>query len=339
MRKLFVFVLCIAIILSIVVYSDEVKFSAQTLYSSKSMVNDINTILYSYADKYPSYVYVTKEGESNQKNDILTIRIGNGKKHIFINAAHHGKENMTSILAMNQIDYLIKKYQYDKELKDILDQVSIVFLPIVNPDGVEISRGNLIPAANVSMVSRASNKNKYSSWKANGVGVDLNRNYPMRWDYIINDPGRPNFKNYKGEKPFSEIETQIIKDLCKEYDFELVIAYHSAGEVIFWYAYQDKEAEKRDHDIALNISKITGYRVDEIRSTAGGMKDWFVQEYKKPGFTLEIGSPKYVGEYVQLPYSEYPKIWTRNRDVPEYLLKIVIEEGNKEGGVLETASN
>lgn len=325
LRKLVVFVLCMAIILSVGVYSDEVKFSAKALYDSKNMVKDINTILYTYAKEYPSYVYVTKVGESNHNNDILTIRIGNGKKHIFINGAHHGKEYMTSILVMNQIDYLIKKYQYDKGLKELLDEVSIVFLPVVNPDGVEISRGYLKPAANISAASRASIKNKHATWKANGTGVDLNRNYPMRWDYIINDPGKPSSKNYKGAKPFSETETQIIRDLCKEYDFEIVIAYHSAGEVIFWYAYQDKEAEKRDYDIVLNLSKITGYRIDEMRKTAGGMKDWFVQEHKKPGFTIEIGSPKYVGEYVQLPYSEYSKIWNRNRDVPEYLLKRAIE--------------
>lgn len=328
LRKLFLFILCIAIVLAVVANADGVKFSAQALYNSKTMVKDINTRLYEYAEKNPSYVYVTKVGESYHNQDILTIKIGNGKKHIFINAAHHGKEYMTSILAMNQIDYLINKYKSDKEIQELLDEVSVVFLPVVNPDGVEISRGFLKPIGNIPVSNKTSISNIYAHWKANGEGVDLNRNYPMRWEYILGDPGRPYSKNYKGPKPFSEIETQIVRDLCKEYDFEVVIAYHSAGEVIFWYGYQDKEVEKRDYIIAKNISKITGYRIDEVRSTAGGMKDWFVQKYKKPGFTLEIGSPRYVGEYIQLPYSEYSKVWNQNKDVPEYLLKLVRDELN-----------
>jgi len=156
----------------------------------------------------------------------------------------------------------------------------------------------------------------------------------MRWDDILNDPGKPASMNYRGEAPFSEVETNIVKDLCQKYDFEISIAYHSAGEVIFWYAYQDEEQEKRDMAIAKEISYITGYRIDMTRKTSGGMKDWFVQEYGKPGLTIEIGSPKYIGDFIQLPYSEYEKIWFSNRDIPEYLLKLEaseLDDANEQG--------
>ena len=42
-----------------------------------------------------------------------------GYKSIFINASHHGKEYMTTLLVMNQ-HYLVNKYQYDKELQELL---------------------------------------------------------------------------------------------------------------------------------------------------------------------------------------------------------------------------
>lgn len=267
-------------------------------------------------------------------NEILYLKIGKGQKSVFINASHHGKEHMTTLLAMNQIDYLVNKYQYDKGLQELLNDVSIIFLPMVNPDGINIARGYAIASSNAVTVGRSSSVNRYMGWKANGRGVDLNRNYPMRWDYILDDPGKPASKNYKGEAPFSEIETNIVKDLCEKNNFEICIAYHSAGEVIFWYAYQDEEKEKRDIAIGKKISNITGYKLDMTRHTAGGMKDWFVQEYGKPGFTIEIGSPKYVGDFKQLPYSEYREIWLSNRDIPEYLLKLVaskLDDSNEQG--------
>jgi len=299
-------------------------------------------LLYNYGEKYPALVTVEKAGVSYMGNEIVYLKIGNGYKSIFINASHHGKEYMTTLLVMNQIDYLVNKYQYDKELQELLNNVSIIFLPMVNPDGINIARGYAKAPSYAVTLGSSSQANRYMGWKANGRGVDLNRNYPMRWDYIQNDPGKPANMNYKGEAPFSEIETNIVKDLCQQNDFEICIAYHSAGEVIYWYVYQDEEREKRDLEIAKEISDLTGYKLIMTRETAGGMKDWFVQEYGKPGFTIEIGSSKYVGEFKQLPYSEYEKIWLSNRDIPEYLLKLVIfklDNSNEQGEANEYVIN
>lgn len=338
LKNLIIITLIIVILTATIIHSDEIRFYPDKLFCSKDFVNDVNKLLYYYGEKYPSFVTVEKARDSYMGNEILYLKIGKGDKSVFINASHHGKEYMTTLLAMNQIDYLVNKYQYDKELQELLNNVSIIFIPMVNPDGINIARGYTINPLNVITLGRSSSMNRYMGWKANGRGVDLNRNYPMRWDYILDDPGKPANKNYKGEEPFSEVETQIVRDLCQKYDFELSIAYHSAGEVIFWYAYQDEEQEKRDLEIAKDMSKITGYKIDMTRHTAGGMKDWFVQEYGKPGFTIEIGSPKYVGDFKQLPYSEYRKIWLDNRDIPEYLLKLVSskpDDFNEQGEVKE----
>ncbi|WP_073027479.1 M14 family zinc carboxypeptidase [Lutispora thermophila] len=322
LKNLITITLIFVIANATIIHGEEIRFYPDKLYHSKDFINDVNSLLFNYGEKYPSLVTVEKAGDSYMGNEILYLKIGKGDKSVFINASHHGKEYMTTLLVMNQIDYLVNKYQYDKELQELFNEVSIVFLPMVNPDGISIARGYATVPSNVITIGNSSSKNSFLGWKANGKGVDLNRNYPMRWDYIKDDPGKPANRNYKGKTPFSEVETNIVKDLCEKNDFEVCIAYHSAGEVIFWYAYQNEEQEKRDLAIGQGISKITGYRLDMTRITAGGMKDWFVQEYGKPGFTIEIGSPKYVGDFKQLPYSEYAKIWTDNRNIPEYLLKL-----------------
>ena len=136
------------------------------------------------------------------------------------------------------------------------------------------------------------------------------------------------------------MKTNIIKDLCQQNDLKYVLLI-TQQEVIYWYVYQDEEREKR-LEIAKEISDLTGYKLIMTRETAGGMKDWFVQEYGKPGFTIEIGSSKYVGEFKQLPYSEYEKIWLSNRDIPEYLLKLVIfklDNSNEQGEANEYVIN
>lgn len=62
--------------------------------------------------------------------------------------------------------------------------------------------------------------------------------------------------------------------------------------------------------------------------------DYILNDSGKPGFKIEIGSPKYIEDFTQLPYSEYEKIWFSNRDIPEYLLRFAaseLDDANEQG--------
>lgn len=109
-----------------------------------------------------------------------------------------------------------------------------------------------------------------------------------------------------------------------------MLCYHSAGNVVFWY-YNQRSNLQRDYQLVLKLGEITGYKVEKTEEAAryhyaegdmpgpmGGMKDWFVQEFERPGFTIEVGSS--AAENSIVSYEEYSRIWRSNRDIPICLL-------------------
>ena len=243
-----------------------------------------------------------------------------------INGSHHAREYMTTVLILNQMEYLCQAYSGavktpGYEAKKMLDETSVWFIPLVNPDGVEICVAGIKAIKNPSLHKKLVGLAKHQTeWKSNGRGVDLNRNYDANWHHILNRAKAPSSRNYPGPVPFSEPETKALRDFCFNYELESTISYHSAGQVIFWHFMQSsKEDEARDRAIALELSKITGYGLikPQVNPSGGGFKDWFIITFKKPSYTLEIGK---VVKPAPLKYEEYPKVWKDNKDIPLYLV-------------------
>ncbi|MDF2614478.1 MAG: hypothetical protein K0S71_2264 [Clostridia bacterium] len=243
---------------------------------------------------------ITIGKSAKEGTEIKAIRLGKGDKNILINSGHHGREALTTILALDQLDYLAEAYTNNEtingySIRALLNTVSIWFVPLLNPDGAELAMSTL------------------PSWKANGRGVDLNRNYPTLYATVKLSKA-PSAEGYKGTAPFSETETQALRDLCYEKDFEAAIAYHSAGQVIYWWYHQTGEAYGKSAELAGILSQMTGYAlVPPSQSTGGlGFTDWFIQEFDRPSFTVEIG--KTVNQK-PLKWGEYQEIWKKNKNV------------------------
>ena len=64
---------------------------------------------------------------------------------------------------------------------------------------------------------------------------------------------------------------------------------------------------ERSLEIAKQFSRISGYELDEtpLRSSFAGYRDWFIQNFNKPGYTIEVGN----GEN-PLPITDFNKIYT-----------------------------
>ncbi len=317
---------------------------SSTMYKSKSLYEAAEDAMLKLHNRYPDITSLENIGESLQGRDIKALKVGSGEKKIFINGAHHGKEWITSVLILEQIDYILKAYEKNESIgeqnvRKLLEAGSICFVPMVNPDGVEIARGTIPNPFKVSA----------SQVKSNARGVDLNRNYPAKWEHanLVKSPGP---KGYKGEKPLSEPETKAIEEYVKANAFETVLCYHSAGNLVYWY-YDQAETLERDYKLAKELGVITGYKVEspedaaeyhaaegDIPGSMAGMKDWFIQDFKKPGFTLEIGSPTSSG---CVEYSQYSKIWQSNKDVPVRLLEafVSIETVEEAGAAVQAFSS
>lgn len=87
----------------------------------------------------------------------------------------------------------------------------------------------------------------------------------------------------------------------------MILAYHSQGDVIYW-KYLDYEPD-RSREIALYFGEVSGYTVEETPQASGyaGYKDWFIQEFNRPGYTIEVG----MGEN-PLPLEQFSKIYADN---------------------------
>ena len=96
---------------------------------------------------------------------------------------------------------------------DILDEVSIWFIPMLNPDGVTIQQNELtqFPNKHVKrLLSMNDEVENFERWKANGMGLDLNRQYPAGWKRLNNQPNSPYYQFYRGKKPLEAKEVKVI---------------------------------------------------------------------------------------------------------------------------------
>jgi g-D-glutamyl-meso-diaminopimelate peptidase len=127
-------------------------------------------------------------------------------------------------------------------------------------------------------------------WKANINGVDLNVNFDAKWGTGVKNITYPAFESYIGASPFSENETKALRDFTFKIKPDATVSYHTKGEEIYWEFNQNEKDSERDYNIALALSKVTGYSLKLTPGSAGGYKDWCIQRLKIPSFTIEAGS-------------------------------------------------
>lgn len=290
------------------------------VYSYEQMTTDIQEL----KNAYPQLIEYKSIGKTPYGRDIWAVKLGRGPATIFINGSHHAREWLTTNLNMYMIDQYAKAYAQGGlyagySVRSVLDHTSIWFVPMVNPDGVTlVQRGSTAFPENVrnGLIQMNDGSRNFSRWKANGVGIDLNRQYPANWQ-SVSSPKSPYYQNYKGSAPVQASESKAIVNFTYETQPEIASSYHSAGRVIYWYYYNKPENLERDRRIANRFAELTGYKLMSPGSSGGGgYTDWFIQEFGRPGFTPELGV--YPGD-IPLPISAFPDEWRRNQTIGLYL--------------------
>ena len=110
--------------------------------------------------------------------------------------------------------------------------------------------------------------------------------------------------NFVVTKPLSEPESLAIYNFTSKNNFKLVIALHSQGKEIYW-NYQNINPPK-GYEIGKKFSEISNYLLTDVpfNSSFAGFKDWFIDTYNKPGYTIEVG----LGSN-PLPISQFNQIY------------------------------
>jgi len=270
--------------------------------------------------QFGNNLIIKQIGTSHFQQPIWAIKLGKGEKSILLIGAHHGREWITSNMLMVMLERYADAYQHKKKIgnfdSNIFDKVSIWFVPMLNPDGVDIQQGKLPVQNKRDFIFMNDGSLNFKRWKANGIGIDLNRQYPSGWQDVPGSPF-PSYKGYKGKRPFEAKEVQAIVRFVEKVNPMSAIAYHSAGQEIFW-QYGARQNIVRDYFLATNLAELTSYSlsIPPEEAVGGGFTDWFIEEYGRPAFTLELTDFR---QESNPPIRKLWKEWQRNRLVGIYL--------------------
>ncbi|MFC4323876.1 M14 family zinc carboxypeptidase [Litchfieldia salsa] len=289
----------------------------EVVYTYEEMMKDLSLL----SVKNKDLIEVISIGKSTFGKEIPALHLGKGKKQVLFVGSHHGREWLTTSLIMKMIETYADAYNKEANVghynPKILDEVSIWFVPMLNPDGVEIQQKGLdsVPLGHQQLLMEMNeNDLNFKRWKANGIGIDLNRQYPAGWKAINGDTPYASFHYYKGTAPLEAVEVKALTRFILKENPLISVAYHSSGRVIYWSYKNDKRVVKRDRAIAKKLTNLTRYKLAKPPKTAvgGGLTDWFITYYKRPAFTIEIG---YDVNETSLPLKVFPEEWKRNKAV------------------------
>lgn len=279
----------------------------------------VNYAIRGLAARYP-FFRVQQIGTSVLGSPIQSLCIGTGSNRVLYNASHHANEWITTLILLRFAEELAAAYAEDGAIfnisaTELLETSTICLVPAVNPDGIDLVTGAL-PQSDVNAAAQlAANYPEIpfpSGWKANIRGIDTNLQYPAGWEtakeikasqgYLLPGP-----RDYVGTAPLQAPESRSMYDYTRRFDPSLTLSYHTQGQVIYWqfldYAPENARA------IANRFSAVSGYSVEDTpyASSFAGYKDWFLQDFGRPGYTIEAG----LGTN-PLPIADFPAIYRDN---------------------------
>lgn len=283
--------------------------------------------------RYP-FVRAREIGRSVLGRPLMVLLIGEGKRNVFVNAAHHANEYITSLVllrfAWEYCDAVEKGLSLGGvDARALYRGATLHLMPLVNPDGVDLVCGALEDPIALAQARRIAAR--YPSvpfpegWKANIRGVDLNLQYPAGWELARANKARigvtaPAPRDFVGECALSEPESAAVFNYTLTSDFDLTLSYHTQGKVIYW-KYLDIEI-KNAWKLALEFRDLSGYEVEEVPYASGfaGYKDWFIWRFRRIGYTIEAGegvSP--------LPLDQLDEIYENNLGILTRALQAAAE--------------
>lgn len=282
--------------------------NGKQMYDYDTMINDIRRL----QSVYP-FLQTQGIGDSVLGREIPEVLLGKGNKRVHYNASFHANEWITTSVIMTFLNDYLLSLTNQNAIRGLLtlplyQQTTLSIVPMVNPDGVNLVLHG--PPAAEPWRSRVVEWNKgsldFTSWKANIRGVDLNDQFPAKWELERErNPKNPGPRDYGGESPLSEPEAIALADLTKRRDYARVLAFHTQGEEIYW---GFENLEPSEAEVFVNeFSRVSGYKPIKTLESYAGYKDWFVQDWRRPGFTVELGRG-----INPLPLSQFDEIYQKS---------------------------
>lgn len=259
-------------------------------------------------------------GKSVFGRAIPSLRLGNASDYVLYTAATGGCERITATVLLKFISELCDALKNGKNLSEVdicsaMYGRGAIFVPLVNPDGCEISLkgagGCLGHSGRIYKLCGGD----FEHWNANLRGIDIDHNFDAGWKELHelekkNGRYGPAPKGFGGAKPHSEPETLALITLCERVNVRYAMSLFSGEETVYWD--YNGTPTLRGKKMAEIFAASSEYALDVPNSLSlgGGFKDWFIKTYHRPAFKVSIGKGK-----SPLPPSEGEQIYSRIKEM------------------------
>jgi len=258
---------------------------------------ELEADMFALQHQFPDIAKVFDIGDTLEKRNLYALKISDNvlleedEAEVLFLGGHHAREWISVEVPFQMGKYLAEHYASDPAVKRFVDQCEIWIVPLVNPDGLEYSIHGY----------RLWRKNRRDS--GNGeFGVDLNRNYAYKWGVDnLGSSSNPASEVYRGTAPFSEPETQAVRDLFMKKNFQAMISFHSYNQVILYpWAFTSQPPEglaalrEIAEEMSLRMQAVNGriYEYgqsgDALYLSNGDVTDWAYALSGIPAYTIEI---------------------------------------------------
>lgn len=164
-------------------------------------------------------IFVVKISDNVQENE--------DEPSLLFTGAHHAEEIIGVEICMYIMQRLVMGYGVNDTITQWVNDAESWFVPVVNPLGHQV----VVDSLDYAYRKNKRDNNLNGSFDvvpgigADTDGVDLNRNYDYHWSH-----GDTLWEsdNYRGPSPFSESETQAIRNFIANVKPALAVNYHSS---------------------------------------------------------------------------------------------------------------
>ena len=338
---------------------------------------EFNMHLDSMAARYPDLISAKQpisDFQTHEGRPIYWLRISDNpnvdeenEPEVLYTALHHAREPASLSQLIFYMYYLLENYDSDPDIKLLVDNTEMYFVPMINSDGY--------------IYNETTNPNGGGMWRKNrrdndgnpnNMGVDLNRNYGYEWGIGTGSSGSYDSDIYRGPEAFSEPETQAMKYFCENHVFKFAFNYHTYSNLLLFPYGFDYNQFTPDHDYFLGFTEeLVRYNnyanqiSTELYPADGVSDDWMYGGDTKPtilSMTPEVGSSfwpassailglcrenlymnltlaRLAGVYAQLSYSGSSYVQEQSGTIPFNLKRLGVEDGNIQVSFEELSGN
>ena len=261
----------------------------------QEMLNILDSMRLKYPNLVTAKAIITDTISTHQGRPLYWVKISDNananepESQVLYTAVHHAREPNSMSQMIFYMWYLLEHYGNDQEVKYIVDNTEMYFVPCVNPDGY--LQNELTDPAGGGFWRKNMRDNLDGTF-----GVDINRNYGFQWGYDdVGSSPNTNSAAYRGPAGFSEPETRMMKLFCEQHQFKFALNYHTFGNLLIYpWAWSDAAATPEFIEYGKLLAAENKFKYGVATETVGyqvngSSDDYMYGDKTIISFTPEVG--------------------------------------------------